>query len=703
MDAAGLTSEPALAVIPFTDFTIGGRLFHDVNGVENNTIDGDPISSAGQSPCMQTLCPLQPGGSRQCTRRERSLLFGTRNGLQANTSFFVVISTLEGIAGTSIGATPLLPAGWQNTAEGSGTGDGIPNGAFELNTASETTPEISFGIQMPPVAYPVTALTQVNPGGSKRLPVPALNGLDPEDGVLDGTVQPGTPGNRVRITSFPSNATLYYQDVALDTATALITNYDATRLFVDPDHGAMTITFTYREVDQGGLASDDALVTMPVTDLFVSGSVYQDANGTTDNLLNGIRISQAGSASPLFVNLVNTAGQVVGSVPVNAGTFELGTAAGLESETDFTLVLSATEGIAGTDTGAGSELPAEWANTADGAGTGDSNADGVLAFTMGSETVESGFDFGIEQLPTAGSGSHEMRNEPGDILIKIPADAFSNDIASSDPDGDVSSLRITSFPAGLAAISINGTSYRSNVPEEAESLTALLLPTDQSGNPSASMAIDPGLTTETRIDIPFEVVDNAGKASTNTGHAVFVLTAPLPVTLISFDAVKEGSTALLTWATSEESNSQSFEIQHSADGITWAKAGQVAAAGNSTQIKEYRFVHAQPLAGNNYYRLKMTDADASFAFSRIRTVAFGHAGEISIYPNPARDIASIQLENWQQVSRITIIDSRSNEMLRLEHPQTNTIDLRSYTPGVYLVRVEHNNGIVITRKVVVIR
>lgn len=74
------------------------------------------------------------------------------------------------------------------------------------------------------------------------------------------------------------------------------------------------------------------------------------------------------------------------------------------------------------------------------------------------------------------------------------------------------------------------------------------------------------------------------KRSGITSFSPFAITnpdSPLPVTLARFDAVKEGSTALLSWSTTEETNSDRFEVERSINGKVWQKIATVKAQGES--------------------------------------------------------------------------------------------------------------------------
>ncbi len=111
----------------------------------------------------------------------------------------------------------------------------------------------------------------------------------------------------------------------------------------------------------------------------------------------------------------------------------------------------------------------------------------------------------------------------------------------------------------------------------------------------------------------------------------------LPVELLSFDAAVEEEKVLLSWVTVSETNNDFFDIQWSQDGISFYTIGQVQGKGNSKDKLLYSFLHATPIQGINYYRLKQVDFDGKYTFSDIKNVTFSKNvldQTISLYPNP---------------------------------------------------------------------
>lgn len=188
------------------------------------------------------------------------------------------------------------------------------------------------------------------------------------------------------------------------------------------------------------------------------------------------------------------------------------------------------------------------------------------------------------------------------------------------------------------------------------------------------------------------------KSENNKGDRDFwvikLSTDPLPVTLATFSASKEGSTAFLQWKTTSETASSEFEIQHSINGKQWNSIGSIAAAGESNSDKIYQFIHTEPVRGqNNLYRLKMIDVDGTFALSRINALLFDQKNSGRIYPNPAAaGHLTVDVKNWTSVKNVkistlnalTVYDSGPN-------PQ-QSININYLPTGIYMLKVFKKDG-----------
>jgi hypothetical protein len=154
----------------------------------------------------------------------------------------------------------------------------------------------------------------------------------------------------------------------------------------------------------------------------------------------------------------------------------------------------------------------------------------------------------------------------------------------------------------------------------------------------------------------FSIAMNGSDSNAETLQGV-----SLPIRLLSFQASKAGErSSLLQWTTTSEQNSDFFQIERSADGVTWESLGTVKAAGNSQDELEYRFLDdALPFTRSEvllYYRLRLVDTDGKYSYSEIKGVNFRSlpAADLALYPNPAYDLLNVDLSGMELVGTATL-------------------------------------------------
>ncbi|MGV9013960.1 MAG: hypothetical protein ACOH13_15320 [Flavobacteriales bacterium] len=97
---------------------------------------------------------------------------------------------------------------------------------------------------------------------------------------------------------------------------------------------------------------------------------------------------------------------------------------------------------------------------------------------------------------------------------------------------------------------------------------------------------------------------------------------PLPIELLSFTALANGDRVDLAWATASEKDNDHFNVERSADAVTFEPISQVSGAGNSQGVLHYTDVDRQPLPGLSYYRLRQTDFNGTATVSPAVPVFF---------------------------------------------------------------------------------
>jgi hypothetical protein len=143
-------------------------------------------------------------------------------------------------------------------------------------------------------------------------------------------------------------------------------------------------------------------------------------------------------------------------------------------------------------------------------------------------------------------------------------------------------------------------------------------------------------------------------------------TGPLPIELVYFNIRPEGSIVKCLWQTASEVNNDFFIIERSLDGINFTSIGKIDGAGNSSSTLSYSFNDESPSKGISFYRLKQTDYDGRFTYSKIKSVTFSvlKPGETltisSVAPNPFRENFSVSY-SIEQDAEVDIVIMNANE------------------------------------------
>jgi hypothetical protein len=187
--------------------------------------------------------------------------------------------------------------------------------------------------------------------------------------------------------------------------------------------------------------------------------------------------------------------------------------------------------------------------------------------------------------------------------------------------------------------------------------------------------------------------------TTHTISATFKMDV-LPVTLISFEAkANTNNQAQLKWVTANEVNFEKFEIEKSADASTFKTIGQVKATGEN----KYTYLDETPIDNTNYYRLKMIDLDGKFNYSKVIAANVTTAEPLLVYPNPAKDQITIDLNNPN--FSVDLLDATGKNVFKKSNIANKiTISTKDVTNGLYFVKVRSADGkFNISKKVSVVK
>jgi Secretion system C-terminal sorting domain len=174
------------------------------------------------------------------------------------------------------------------------------------------------------------------------------------------------------------------------------------------------------------------------------------------------------------------------------------------------------------------------------------------------------------------------------------------------------------------------------------------------------------------------------------------VTAPLPVTLSQFGAVAlDNEDIKIFWTTESEINNSHFDIEKSSDAKNWSLLGSLPGRGTTAVQNQYSFPDKNPVAGNNYYRLKQVDFDGRFEYSNI-VLAKITPNTADIYPNPVSQELFIPSDNAAEGDVIEVY-SLQGTLVKSTSTFNNTfttIDCTALSSGVYLLHIRDAYGAV---------
>jgi hypothetical protein len=175
---------------------------------------------------------------------------------------------------------------------------------------------------------------------------------------------------------------------------------------------------------------------------------------------------------------------------------------------------------------------------------------------------------------------------------------------------------------------------------------------------------------------------------------------PLPISLLSFDIFNHDCNLNLVWKTSVESDLSHFEIEKSSDGENYLYQTSVIAKGGS-QVNDYS-IYLPDNSNDDFYRLKMVNNDFTYQYSKtIKAVSCNESFSISIFPNPFnQDINISNISYTHVVCKLFDMHGKQVAETLVEGNQTRKWTLTELSQGVYFIKVEHNEQLIKTEKLI---
>jgi hypothetical protein len=201
-------------------------------------------------------------------------------------------------------------------------------------------------------------------------------------------------------------------------------------------------------------------------------------------------------------------------------------------------------------------------------------------------------------------------------------------------------------------------------------------------------------------NLVFDYYENGGGNRVKFSYA----TGPLPVAWAFLDGYHSNGTNIVDWRTATEKNNSGFVVERSLNGTVFDSIAFVPGHGTTLTPQSYTFVDESPGSGWNYYRLKQTDFDRAFEYSRLIPVYADSDRQPGVYPNPASSSLYISHGGSVAASNAHLLNAQTGLVIPLRHDekQPARYPLDGVPTGTYVMSFTIN-GRRYTEKVVVVK
>jgi len=210
-------------------------------------------------------------------------------------------------------------------------------------------------------------------------------------------------------------------------------------------------------------------------------------------------------------------------------------------------------------------------------------------------------------------------------------------------------------------------------------------------DPYNSMIFENGQATDTTRDARLEIC--------------YTVPSTLPVTLKSFTATAITSPyTKIDFATENEVNAASVEIERSYDGNAFVEAGSLSAKGKAS-LNQYSYTDKIDASATKvYYRLKLIDKNGNYKYSELVSVSLGIVKPLTVevFPNPvSSSTLNMNLYLLKDEALTIRVFDMSGKLVSEQHAQgakgnssLSVPAFKSLSSGVYTVSVVSNSDVV---------
>ncbi len=179
---------------------------------------------------------------------------------------------------------------------------------------------------------------------------------------------------------------------------------------------------------------------------------------------------------------------------------------------------------------------------------------------------------------------------------------------------------------------------------------------------------------------------------------------PLPIELLSFNAVFRNEAVYLNWQTATETNNDFFSIERSIDAQSFESIGTIKGAGNSNTIRNYTYSDNLISRINTlYYRLKQTDYNGQFSYSKTLSVSHVISEYQLLNSFVLGNVLQLEIQSpIEEVLQVELYDLSGKliQSVKLKISKGSNdyqVQLNSISSGIYMLRIYSSTSLMIDK------
>jgi hypothetical protein len=481
-----------------------------------------------------------------------------------------------------------------------------------------------------------------------------------------------------------SSSTTSPQSVSLTFSAGFAFNASTTNRYIRIRIGSNADEVCY----PNGPARDGEVEDYVFKSLYISGTVFNDANGLVNNgIIDGIGIGNASGAQLYAILVSNTTNKVVESETVSSnGAYTFNN---VDANQSYKIVLSLTAGTVGSAAPAAT-LATPWLNTGEGADNkGDNLIDGITNISTGTGNLSS-VNFGIERAPDTNPVSIGLTNPAINTSIALTSKPLNGQDPEDSPvTGSLSTskvFKIDSIPAAnKMMIFYNGSQL--TVGSTISNYQPNLLTVKFIAAPAAGQS----------YAFKYSTVDAAGVKDPTPALYTISVTSILPLNGMNLSANQQGSNVKLTWDVTGERNVIRYELEYSVNSQNFTSAATVSYRSSANGDNKYTYTHIPVVTtGMLYYRVVQYRADGSSNVSNQVVVRLSDkaGSSVTVMPTLITSTANVNIHAVAAIrTTINVIDNNGKLVMKREVALANgsnsfTLDgWNALANGTYYIQV----------------